>query len=303
MKAAVKTAACTAMAVAAVGIAQGETVDRTRILWLRESAHAASAFGPFVNANHGAAYVNLGFALVYYLAWRKAVKDPDRGNRMGIRALMGAFALVHLAALVVAGSVGNLLVLGFYPLVFLIRPAARRGGMVTVLAPAALLLAAVAVAAAFYTGTLTLHGRWEQYPNLNLDHWFLGNGLGSFEWRWPATVEVGTMFPSYHTHLENEYLQIFFEAGFPGLAASLGGFLWVLRLAWKGLASGGAEFLLAPAAVGEACRASVDFSFHVFPLVVCFLIVCALLSRADDNRPHHRHPETAGRPPGEKGPD
>ncbi len=262
--------------VALAALAEFQDKARTTILWVRPSARAAGAFGPFVNPNHGAAFVNLAVPLLYYLIWRLSCATARRSDRFGLRLLcLGLFAL-HVAVLFASHSQGSLLALLFYPLAWLANGAlhpSRPWRLALAWVFLAALLCGGALAA--WSGLVSDRGRLRLGANVPAHGFALGHGLGSFEPQFAAESADLPFFPQMrNTHLENEYLQAFFEGGIlPALAALATG-VGVVYLAARLSLEAHAAFWLAPVLVGETLHAAVDFTAHVFPIVGALLLVC-----------------------------
>lgn len=276
---------CLGLLVAAIALVQ-YSEQRTTILGLRESPYAQQAFGPFVNPNHGEAFVNLAFPLLYYLIWRKSLRERHRANRWGLRALIVGLLGLHATLLVVSHSRAAFLALALYPLAYLGHKAFK-GSKVAIAATTLYMLALVGGAAfAWSVGVLSDDGRLRLDANVPASYFILGNGLASFDQRWPSVItDLPLLAQTHNTHLENEYLQTFFEGGlFPAVLACIGG-LWALGLVLKNLALRHAAFWLAPALAAETIHAFVDFIGHVFPLVGGILLLWLFLSMNHDEEP------------------
>ncbi len=285
------------VAVAAVALVQ-YTEKRTHLLWVRPSAWAERAFGPFVNANHGEAFVNLAFPCLYYLLWRRSKHERKLANRWGLRVLMAGLFGFHVVLLAVSHSHAAFLALALYPVAVLLHYGWKGKPVLAVAGILGFVALAVGVVTVARLGMVTSHGRWPLLENVPLRHFVVGQGLGSFEARFPA---VATDYPltfttKVNTHLENEYGQVFFEAGLLPLLLALLGAAWVVFLCVCGLRWGHACFWLAPALVSETAHAAVDFTGHVFPVVGAFLLLTVVMGRhcegseADEgNHHHHRH--------------
>jgi hypothetical protein len=265
--------------VAVVALFQHQDQTRTAILWIRHSPRAPQAFGPFVNPNHGAAFVNLAFPLLYYLLWQHSRGTHRRGDRLGLRLLCVSLFAIHITVLVVNHSQAAFFSLALYP-VLLFSASTGVPPRPRFLLPATVAYAALLLGLGFFgwrTGLLTDHGRIRLDGNVPLTHFLIGNGLGSFDEKFPSVLaDQPVNAPVHNTHLENEYLQIFFEAGLlPALlAAGLGGMIFFLG--WQFLLGRSAAFWVAPALLGETFHAAFDFTAHVFPIVGTFLLVTLL---------------------------
>ena len=286
------------LAVALVALVQ-YAEPKSKLLGIRASPFAYRAFGPFVNPNHGEAFVNLTLPLLYYLLWRRSLREAGLGNRWGLRALMAGIFILHVVLLAFSHSRGAFLALALYPLAILGHWAFKgsRAAWTAVVLYALVLAAGVFFALA--TGAIFESGRVELNANVPARHFLIGQGLGSFEARFPAVV---TDFPlayttKVNTHLEDEYLQTFFEAGLLPALLLLAAAGWALVLALRGVRLGRASFWLAPALAGETAHAAVDFTGHVFPVVGAYLLLWLMLSRLDAKGEHRgRHHGRADRP-------
>jgi hypothetical protein len=270
--------------VALVALAQ-YTEKPSEILWVRASQYAKQAFGPFVNPNHGEAFVNLTFPLLYFLLWHKSLKERKAGNRYGLRVLIAGLFLLHIVLIAVSHSRGAYLSLALYPLAYLLHKGLRRRPWA--LALSGLYAAGLIGIATFvwWSGLLGDSGRLRLYQNVPASHLFVGNGLNSFDERWPSVItDLPMLEVSHNTHLENEYLQLFFEAGTLPTLLGLAAGAWALVLAWRGLAPSHSAFWLAPAFVGETVHAGADFIGHVFPIIGLYLIIWAMLRALDISR-------------------
>lgn len=261
--------------IALLAVAQSSDPGRTTLLGFRESAQAGIAFGPFVNANHGTAFVNLTVPVACYLLWRASAGVRRSSDRYGIRAVALALVALQVAAVGVSQSLGGLLAIGLLPVALFCSLLPRSRTALAAVAAGGLLFAAWLLWAAFAWGLVPDHGRLRLLKNLPTGHWVAGSGLGSFGERYPAVATDGIMLdPVHYSHLENEYLQVFFEAGLlPALLATLVGAA-VLYLAARLALEGSAEVWLAPALAAEAARCTIDFSMHCFPVVGALLLLC-----------------------------
>ncbi len=287
--------------VALVALVEYQDKARQALLWVRLTPRASSAFGPFVNPNHGEAFVNLALPLLYYLIWRAAYALKKRADRVGLRITALAIFALHAAVLTVSHSSGAFLALSLYPLAWIAR---RSSGKKSVwrkpAAVAYVLLLAVAIVYGFWSGLFSDHGRIEFDRSVPFNHLLLGHGLNSFEERFPAEAQnlPLTGAPVRNTHLENEYLQLFFEGGLlPALCAMAMGAA-IIYLACRLVMEGRAVFWLAPAMAGETLHAAVDFTGHVFPIVATMLLACllgiyALEGNANGHVAARRAPEKA----------
>ena len=241
----------TGAAVAAVGILQS-TWSNGKIYWLYESG-SGSPFGPFVNHNHFAGYIELalGLALGMLLVEIRQFKD-----KTGYRGIAGYFAwtlhkdgsaawmifvacFLMLVSLMASLSRGGVLSFGATCILFGLRalsfgndkdaetPQTRRRKNFRIIA--LLGMAAILLVMAILASTPNARVRWANIYDSSLRYRFAiwgdslqalsdfaltGTGLGTFRSLFPRYMNAP--ISSEVTHAENEYLQWFFETGFFG---------------------------------------------------------------------------------------
>jgi len=268
-----------------IALVQHPDKSRAAILWILPSQRAANAFGPFVNPNHGEAFVNLAVPFLYFLLWRRSLRMNKRAERWGIRAFVAGLLCLHIAVLAVSHSRGAFLAPALYPFFWLLSRVGRgrrwAGPAAAIYVLAGLLLLAVV----WRAGLLSDNGRRQLNANVPFRHLVLGNGLNSFDARFPAVLtDFPTSSPVHNTHLENEYLQLFFEGGLaPAMIAVVAG-LAALWLAWRSALVHPAAFWPASALAAETLRCSVDFTGHVFPVAGAFLLTYMMATLCTSER-------------------
>jgi len=241
----------TGAAVAAIGLVQ-HTWTNGRIYWVFD-ANSASPFGPFVNHNHFAGYMELalGLSLGMLLAEIQLFKERSgfRGtggyfawllHREGSRAwMLSVAALLMVVALMASLSRGGVLSFGAACILFGLRTLTQGGGSEAETPQTRRRKGVRVVAAAGLAGILLImvllalsplaRARWSAIHDSSLryrlDIWsdsikalsdftLTGTGLGSFSEIFPHYMS--TPISSRVTHAENEYLQWTFETGFLG---------------------------------------------------------------------------------------
>jgi len=284
---------CVGLAVGFLGLVHFREAP-TEVLGLRQSIHAGGSFGPFINENNGMGFVNLAFFFLYYLLLKRATRERHVSNRLGLTlAAIGILGL-HAALLAIRTSEAGFWPILLLPLAIALHALRHQRRLVLALGIVALVSFGAFALLAVHYRVSDLHGRLDLWRNaLDQSHWLIGNGLGSFGERFQAVIkDLPVRSPVHWIYPENEYLQLLFEAGLPGLGAALLAAGYVLHLGWRALMAGGSTFVLVPVLWGEALHAATDFTFHIWPIVFAALLLIALMEMCLDR---HHHPLEAHR--------
>jgi len=270
-------------AISLLTIVQHFTAGQT-IYWV-EPVNGSEPYGPYVNRNHFAGFVELtlpiGLALMAF-----------RGLRRDVMPLMALLTVVPLSALVLSGSRGGLLgfafEIGILGWMMQKRRALRSGRLAVV--------AAGVIAALFFVAWVGASRAIQRFSALRspdvtlgrrvtmarsavhifLDHPLKGCGLGT----------MVAVFPRYETdydgrtvdHVHNDYLEGLAEAGLlGGLCGAV--FLWVLfRETRKNFATEQGHFSLGlhagaiMAVAGMLLHSLVDFNLQLPANALLFLL-------------------------------
>jgi tetratricopeptide (TPR) repeat protein/O-antigen ligase len=219
-----------------------------RMFWIWPLRHG-SPFGPFVNRNNAAGFLNLGLAAAAGLL----VLRHHSGGGLASRVPRGKYspgtwfpvaaAGVLAAAVVATVSRGGILGLMTGTLVaalfFGARAARGRLGL-SVLAPgiAAVIVFAGGFGAALETrlGTLVDDnalakdarvGHWKDACAAAGDFWRMGSGLGTYELAYRPHQSLPSIYR--HDHADNQYLELLVEGGVPAMLLLLAGVVLLLR--------------------------------------------------------------------------
>jgi len=278
-------------AVSLLTIIQHFTAGQT-IYWL-EPVSGSEPYGPYVNRNHFAGFVELtlpvGLALMAF-----------RGLRRDVLPLMTLFTIIPVGALVLSGSRGGLIGFAFEIAILgwmMRRRRVLRSGRVAAVAA----LAIVALFFVFWVGAGLAIQRFSalKSPDVSMgrritmargaahiffDHPFKGCGLGT----------LVAVYPRYETdydgrvvdHVHNDYLETLAETGLlGGLCGAV--FLWFLwRQAMKNFAAEQGRFSLglhagAMMAVGGLLVHSlVDFNLQLPANALLFLLQAYVVTTA-----------------------
>jgi O-antigen ligase len=279
-----------AFLVAGLGLLQHLTFNG-KLYWFREMHYGGIPFGPYVNRNHFAGFVEL----VLPMAFVPLLLGRVRRERL---LLVGMLAIIPMSALFLSASRGGIISLGaelaFLALVLALRRTGRRniliGGTVLLLAFLTVSWLGVNEILSRFSSLQSLevhadkrasmrHGAW----NIFLDHPVLGTGLGTLQQVYPPyeTVYDGKIV----NHAHNDYLEALAETGLLGgiccgwfvltlftdglrfLRSSDNSFAATLRLCgWTGC-------------WGLLIHSLVDFNLHIPSNLLLFLLM-ALLATA-----------------------
>lgn len=207
------------------------------------------AIGFFANRNHQALWLAACFPLatVWTLGWLRGAHHSPANQALGLTAGIGLGAVLLLGLALTrsrAGVVlGMLALFGSLALVLSSRRGPHRGARWIGLSGLAGLVLAV---------QFGLYGLMQRFEADPLDdarftlaavavqaarHYApAGSGLGSFVPAYAGFEERETTFPSFANHAHNEYVEVWLEAGWPGLAllaAGLALWLWLGLRIWR----------------------------------------------------------------------
>ena len=285
-----------------------------RLYWVRELTQGGIPFGPYVNKNHFAGYMEMviPLSLGYLFAKERdrytgASGWRDRLLRWGTpeasRLLLIYFGgLIMVAALLLTGSraglfsfLGSMLVVSLLLSIRRFRRKRWLGILALFVALGfayALWLYAEKVLQTFAsirlgTDNPAAHFRllvWQDTLRLGREYPWTGTGFNTFSWAFPLYKRP--MWGNLHyTHTENDYLQAFAEGGLPFIA------LLVLTLVWGGaqLLSGwsrsqgsharGLGLGLLGGLVALLLHSVSDFNLHIMANAILFVLLLALACR------------------------
>ena len=259
-----------------------------KIYWLREVTYGGLPFGPYVNRNHFAGFVEL----ILPLSLVPLVFGRVRRER---RLVVGIFGVLPIGALFLSASRGGILSFGVELGVLTLAIIFRRTVVKHLPAAAAILLAATllvswlgvsqilqrfsAVQSVEVTaGKRTSMGRdtWRIF----LDHPLAGTGLGTLQIVFPAYDSLYDGKVVNHTH--NDYLEALAETGLLGglccawfLGALLSKSLTRLRRSNDSFV-GTLQFSGLVACIGFLVHSLVDFNLHIPSNALLFFLMAHL---------------------------
>ncbi len=224
-----------------------------KIYWLRK-VPPASSFGPFVNHNHFAGYVEMiipvAISLALYLmevrrARHRAADDRGRWGKGALALFAAVILIVALFFCLSRGGILSTLVSGCILFIIVWRRIGSRR-VAWSLAAALPILAGVLIAwigPGIVTRQLATYATLENEASFRLRamiwkrmiqemprYLWVGSGLGTFEESFAPFVPPGT--PKRWDKAHNDYLQILWETGIVGGILVLVGLLMFVRRYW-----------------------------------------------------------------------
>jgi O-antigen ligase len=278
--------------VSLLGIVQHFTSD-AKIYGFRTLTAGGDPFGPFVNRNHFAGFVELtlpaGLALLIF-----------RGLRRDVIPLTGLLTIVPVGAMILSGSRGGIVSFGFEVAVLALMARLRKAPEGPRLVALAIVgFAALALVAwlgtgralerfsTLHPGDVTLSRRATMVhgaAHIFFDHPIIGAGLGS----------LVAVYPRYETvydghivdHVHNDLMELLAEMGILGGLCGLA-FLWILVrearrsfTAEQGHFSRGIHAGAIAALCGLLLHSLVDFNLHIPSNALLFLLQSYLATSA-----------------------
>jgi O-antigen ligase len=288
--------------VALFGILQHLTFNG-KLYWFREMHYGGIPFGPYVNRNHFAGFVEL----VIPLSLVPLILGKVRRERW---FLVSLFAVVPIGALFLSASRGGIVSFAVELGVLLLWLILRRTAGKHLLSGGAVLLLAFLMVS--WLGVQQLVERFSSLQSLEvtagkrasmrtdtwhifLDHPWMGTGLGTLQ----------TVFPAYETsydgkivnHTHNDYLEGLAETGIVGGLCCLW-FLGVLLFdSLRRLSRASGNFVSAlhlsglVACLGFLTHSLVDFNLHI-PVNALLFFLMAYLAVSDIHQMTPRIPES-----------
>lgn len=263
-----------------------------KLYWFRELAEGGLPFGPFVNRNHFAGFVELiapvGLALLVF-----------RGVRRDLVPLTGLFTIVQVGALFLSASRGGIVSFGFELAVLVVLVWVLRAGRLRLGAVAMVLLAAVTLIAWLGIGQAI-----ERFSQIRSGEVSLGRRVAMFKDTWrifedhPGTgIGLGTLvivYPQYETtydgriveHAHDDYVEALAETGLPGGLCGVAFLFLLFREALSRLEEKQSPFSLAlhagglVACAGLLVHSFVDFNLHIPSNALLFLLQAFLATSA-----------------------
>jgi O-antigen ligase len=293
--------------VALFGIAQHFTSEGT-VYWFRQLREGGDVFGPYVNRNHFAGFIELtapiGMSLLVF-----------RGVRRDLFLMVGLLTIIPIGALILAASRGGIVSFAVEIGVLAVLARTRRRESPRIIAIGAVALGAVvlilwlgagAALERFSTtraGDATLVRRASMFrgaEHVFFDYPIKGAGLGALVSVYPR---YETMYDGYVVdHVHNDYIEALAETGLVGGFCGLA-FLWLLfREARKSFTAEQGHFsrALHAGAIAALCglliHSFADFNLHIPSNALLFLLQAYLATSpplpsqapAKRQRPHRR---------------
>lgn len=273
-----------------------------KLYWLRALPQGVVPFGPFVNHNHFAGFVELvtplGFAMVL-----------SGGVRRDKLPLVIFLTVLPVGALALSASRGGIISFVFEFLLLVVLTSKRgdlkkqllvTGGLGLIAGMLAIWLGLGPTAERFARlspGDISRDRRVEIYRDtwkIVRAHPWTGTGLGTLE----------TVFPQYESyydgrvvdHAHNDYLEMMADAGLIGAVCMLG---FVVILAWRGLSNlSSAKDSVSRAlycgsvvaCAGLLLHSMLDFNLHIPSNALVFLLLAAMATSTIEEQ-RQRYPQ------------
>lgn len=257
----------------------------------------ANPVGFFTNRNHQATFLLMALPLAALLL------DDGRGSR-GLPVLFALGLGVAVAALVTGSRSGAALLpvalaatalgwLGTQPGQDKAGPGPRRlwlalAMLAAIVAGLGLLAASGAdsLSAVLRRGEVAEDQRFDFWPlvvGAGAAFWPLGSGIGTFLEGYEMHEPLSAVAPLYLNHAHNDYLEIFLEAGIPGLILALVAIAELAALAWRAWRRGGpagmrSARLAAVALLLPVLHSLVDYPLRTISITCLFALAAALLA-------------------------
>ena len=281
-----------------------------KLYWFREMEYGGIPFGPYVNRNHFAGFVEL----ILPLSLVPLVLGRVRRERWPV---VGLFAIIPIGALFLSASRGGIVSFGFELAVLALAIIQRRAKGKQLFAGATVLLLALMMVS--WLGVDQVLQRFSSFQSLEvtagkrasmrqdtwqilLHHPFAGTGLGTLRIVYPPYESLYDGRIVNHTH--NDYLEALAETGVLG-GLCCAWFLGVLfRESLKRLRqlhnsfAGALQLCGLVACVGFLVHSLVDFNLHIPSNALLFFLMAHLattemastLPLPAPGRPRHRDP-------------
>ena len=256
-----------------------------KLYWLVALPAGAGPFGPFVDGDHFAGFIELtaplGLALLLFRSWR-----PEQ------LTLLLLFTSVPIGALILSASRGGIVSLVLELSLLMLLSRTHRTGRKQLVGVAAIAL--VAGSFIVWLGVSQAVQRFEQLTHEGIsrelrvsiyqdtarsiaDHPWVGTGLGTLVAVYPRYASFYNGLTVDHAH--NDYLELLAETGMVG---GVCGLAFIGLLFWRGLASlqsARESFARATVAgslaacIGLLLHSLVDFNLHIPSNALIFLLL------------------------------
>jgi O-antigen ligase len=255
-----------------------------KIYWVREIRSGVMPFGPYVNRNHFAGFIEM----VIPVAMVPLVLGKVRRERLFLVAL---FAVIPIVALLLSASRGGIVSFAVQLIILFLLLLVRRvrgkhmmvGGMVVLCAMLVVSWIGVQEVLTRFAGIQSLEvsagkraAMRQDTWRLFLDHPLLGTGLGTFEMVFPPYDSLYDAKIVNHAHID--YLEALAETGVLGGLCCLWFLGVVIRNALDGMAELGSSFTSTlnlsglMACSGILVHSLVDFNLHIPANALLFFV-------------------------------
>ena len=263
-----------------------------RIYWFREVPTNSNPFGPFVNRNHFAGFINMliPFGIAMSIQARENAK---RFLYIFLSVVMGVALFFSLSR---GGIISFLVSFTFFSVTIIHRrmrslPILISGTFALLLLSYLLYLGLEPVIERFSQTDISLGRRTDIWISLLAavrDHWLAGTGLGTFSYVSPLyhPVDAG----GFYDHAHNDYLEFLMDVGVTGVAIAAAFALIVLREVMRSGWWRSRRFYLTLAGLSSLVSIAVhsisDFNLHITSNAITLSVIIGFLYGNARRRSH-----------------
>jgi len=257
-----------------------------KIYWFRELRYGGTSFGPYVNRNHYAGFMEMAIPLA--LAALVITKSINKKIILGFMAsIMASTIFISLSRGGMLAFLGSML---FISLAFLMHKTLKKhlSFIIVLLIGIVFFIIYLQLFSIVADRLLTVIDPdelsslqrflvWKDTLRITADFPLIGSGLGTFKY----------IFPKYNTHYsevvflypENDYLQLLVETGIIGLLIVLWGLLSFLITIFRIASKDNLFFFLMGSIIAILIHSFFDFNLHIPANAVIFSIIFGLTLR------------------------
>jgi O-antigen ligase len=254
-----------------------------KIYWFRELRYGGKPFGPYVNSNHYAGFMEMAIplALGALIATRSINKKLIYGFMATVMASTIFLSLSRGGMLAFLGSLLSIM------LILFLHKSFKKHLIVIILLLLSifmfiLYLQFFSTASERFLSLIDVEGIskikrplvWKDTLHIVKDFPLLGTGLGTFRYIFPKYKSTGEQILFLYT--ENDYLQVLSEAGLIGLGVIVWGVLVVILSSFKAIARERLAIFFFGSIAAILIHSFFDFNLHIPANATMFSIILGM---------------------------